>query len=118
MSLEPRPVERQFDLDALLNPAKAFVHPMNVVRDPGLSINEKRAILASWASDAGAIEAAPDLHLTDAGRVVRWDNLMDALRTLDEMADGCRDPVPRYKRILSRKRGYCCARASRPSATD
>ena len=36
-----------FDLDALLHPAKAFAHPMNVVRDPDLTLNEKRAILAS-----------------------------------------------------------------------
>jgi len=49
-----------FDLDALLHPANAFAHPMDVVRDEDLTLNEKRAILASWASDACAIEAAPD----------------------------------------------------------
>jgi hypothetical protein len=40
-----------FDLDALLHPASAFAHPMDVVRDPDLTLNEKRAVLASWASD-------------------------------------------------------------------
>jgi hypothetical protein len=48
-----------FDLDDLLRPAQAFEHPRRVVEDPDLTLNEKRAILASWASDACAIEAAP-----------------------------------------------------------
>ena len=52
------------DLDSLLHPAQAFDHPSAVVEDPDLTLNEKRAILASWASDACAIEAAPGLRLT------------------------------------------------------
>src|SRR5271165_2735051 len=50
------------ELDDLLNPARAFAHPCDVVNDPDLSLNEKRAILASWASDACAVEAAPALR--------------------------------------------------------
>jgi hypothetical protein len=42
------------DPDDLLHPAQAFEHPSHVVNDPDLTINEKRAILASWASDACA----------------------------------------------------------------
>jgi hypothetical protein len=72
-----------FDLDALLHPARAFAHPMDVVRDDDLTLNEKRAILASWASDACAVEAAPELRLGAGGAVVRWDEIMDALRLLD-----------------------------------
>ncbi|HET7383471.1 MAG TPA: hypothetical protein VFJ59_12925, partial [Pseudolabrys sp.] len=56
-------VNDTFDLDALLHPARAFAHPMDVVRDPDLTLNEKRAILASWASDACAVEAAPELRI-------------------------------------------------------
>jgi hypothetical protein len=37
-----------FDLDELLHPANAFGHPSEVVNDPDLTLNEKRAILASW----------------------------------------------------------------------
>lgn len=96
--------EDKFDLDALLHPARAFAHPMDVVRDPDLTLNEKRAILASWASDACALEAAPDLRLTTSGRVVSWDEIMDALRTLDREADGFRRPLPHYKRVLARGR--------------
>ena len=93
-----------FDLDTRLHPAKAFAHPMDVVRDPDLTLNEKRAILASWASDACALEAAPDLRVTTSGRVVRWDDIMDALRTLDREADGYGRPLPHYKRVLAKKR--------------
>jgi hypothetical protein len=50
------------DLDALLHPAQAFEHPSEVVNDSDLTLNEKRAILASWASDACAIEAVPTLR--------------------------------------------------------
>jgi len=51
-----------FDFDQLLHPAQAFGHPSDVVNDPDLTLNEKRAILASWASDACAVEAAPGLR--------------------------------------------------------
>lgn len=94
----------KFGLDALLHPARAFAHPMDVVRDPDLTLNEKRAILASWASDACALEAAPDLRVTNSGRVVRWDDIMDALRILDREADAYGMPLPHYKRVLARKR--------------
>lgn len=92
-----------FDLDALLHPARAFAHPMDVVRDPDLTLNEKRAILASWASDACAMEAAPDLRVNTSGKVVRWDDIMDALRTLDKEAENHGKPLPHYKRVLARK---------------
>ena len=97
-------IDSKFDLDALLHPARAFAHPMDVVRDPDLTLNEKRAILASWASDACALEAAPDLRVTTSGRVVRWDDIMHALRTLDREADRYGRPLPHYKRVLAEKR--------------
>ena len=92
-----------FDLDALLHPANAFAHPMDVVRDEDLTLNEKRAILASWASDACAIEAAPDLRVNSSRSVVRWDDIMDALRTLDKATENHAKPFPHYKRVLTRK---------------
>ena len=90
-----------FDLDTLLHPARAFAHPMDVVRDPDLTLNEKRAILACWASDACAIEAAPELRVTAPGSLVAWDDIMDALRALDK-EDICK-PLPHYKRVLAQK---------------
>jgi hypothetical protein len=91
-----------FDLDGLLHPARAFGHPMDVVHDADLTLNEKRAILASWASDACAIEAAPDLRVTTSGNLVSWDEIMDALRALDK-DDTIGKPIPHYKRVLARK---------------
>ncbi|HWP27295.1 MAG TPA: hypothetical protein VNL39_13220 [Xanthobacteraceae bacterium] len=79
-------VSERFDLDALLHPAGTFAHPLDVVHDPGLTLDEKRAILASWASDACAVEAAPELRQTPAGNTVRFDDIMDALRLIDQNA--------------------------------
>lgn len=85
-----------FELESLLHPAHAFAHPSDVVRDPDLTLNEKRAILASWASDACAVEAAPDLRVNTLGATVRWDDIMDALRQLDKEAAG--GPANRVRR--------------------
>jgi len=73
----------KFDLDELLHPAQAFGHPSEVVDDPDLTLNEKRAILASWASDACAVEDVPDLRQTSGISWVKFDDIMDALRCLD-----------------------------------
>ncbi len=78
--------DSRLDIDALLHPANAFLHPIDVVRDRDLTLNEKRALLAAWASDACAIEAAPELRINGAGNVVRYDDIMDALRRLDREA--------------------------------
>jgi hypothetical protein len=93
----------EFDLDTLLHPASAFAHPMDVVRDVDLTLNEKRAVSASWASDACAVEAAPDLRASASGRAVRWDEIMDALRILDGEAEKYGKPLPHYKRVLAKK---------------
>jgi hypothetical protein len=71
------------DLESLLHPANAFDHPSDVVRDPDLTLNEKRAILASWASDACAVDSAPALRKAPNGKIVTYDDVVDALRTLD-----------------------------------
>lgn len=76
------------DLQALLRPAQAFAHPRDVVSDPDLTLNEKRAILASWASDACAVEAAPALRQAPGGQTpVTVDEILDALRMLDAAAN-------------------------------
>jgi hypothetical protein len=75
------------ELDRLLHPSQAFDRPADVVNDPDLSLDEKRAILASWASDACAVEAVPALRRSPWGkRVVSFDEIMDALRALDREA--------------------------------
>ena len=91
-----------FDFDAFLHPGRAFSRPMDVVRDRDLTLYEKRAILSSWASDACAIEAAPELRINASGNVVRWDDIMDALRTLDREAASAKPP-PHYKQVLAKR---------------
>jgi hypothetical protein len=94
----------EFDVDSLLDPAEAFEHPSHVVNDPDLTLNEKRALLASWASDACAIEAAPALRRPPGDKTpVRFDDVMEALRTLDKQAQQD-DTAARYRRVLRRGR--------------
>lgn len=88
-----------WDPNDLLHPAQAFQHPSHVVNDPNLTLNEKRAILASWASDACALEAVPHLRCAPgAKRPVLYDEVMEALRTLDkEVRQG---GGAHYRRVL------------------
>jgi len=73
-------------LDHLLFPARFFSHPDDVVTDDQLDIQEKRAILASWASDACAVESMPALRKPPGvAAPVTFDAVMDALRRLDEI---------------------------------
>jgi hypothetical protein len=93
---------KDFDLDRLLHPAGAFRTPMEVVNDPDMTVQEKRAILASWASDACAVEASPDLRQPPAAPIVRFDDIMDALKRLDgEAAD-----KPTYGKFINRARRW------------
>ena len=79
-----------FELDHLLNPAAVFDHPRDVLNDPDLSRQEKRAILSSWASDACAVESMPGLRQPPGVKApVSFDDIVDALRRLDD------DPPPR-----------------------
>jgi hypothetical protein len=100
--LEPNK-EDSLDLDDLLHPAQAFSHPADVVNDPDLTLNEKRAILASWASDACAIESVPALRCAPikGGGPVAFDDVMDALRGLDACAA---ETSSRYRRVVRRRR--------------
>jgi hypothetical protein len=105
-----------FDLDTLLHPANAFVCPAEVVNDPDLTLSEKRAILASWASDACAVEAVPALRKLPGGAPVRFDDIIDALRELDRRGDG--RPIPHYRRVLAERRPGVFGRKSQKRPDD
>ena len=80
-----------FDFNSLLHPGTVFGHPKDVVADARLTISEKRAILASWASDASAIASCPALRGPNGLKApVTIDEILDALCTLDE---GPRNPA-------------------------
>jgi hypothetical protein len=92
------------ELQSLLHPAQAFEHPSDIVADPALTLSEKRAILASWASDACAVEAIPSLRYAPGSKKpVSFDDVMEALRTLDKRARHTEIPA-RYRRSLRRDR--------------
>ena len=73
-----------FDFNALLHPGTKFEHPRDVVSHPGLTLAEKRAILASWASDASAIASCPSLRAPEGLKApVTIDEILEALCALD-----------------------------------
>jgi hypothetical protein len=104
-----------FDLTALLHPAQTFAQPMDVVNDLDLTLAEKRAILAAWASDACAVEAVPALRRRPGHSPVQFDDIMEALRVLDRRAAERGKPLPHYRRVLERRNSAAPGRDSRRS---
>ena len=77
------------DLNAILHPGSVYDHPRDVVADPTISIGEKRAILASWASDAASVASNPALRELPGSRaMVTIDEVLDALSALDRGPKG------------------------------
>jgi hypothetical protein len=102
MDMSDRKHDR-FDLNELLHPAQAFEHPAEVVNDPDLTLNEKRAILASWPSDACAVEATPALRCVPGGRrPVSVDDILGALQSLDKAAREGVDTRPWWRKVRRR----------------
>jgi hypothetical protein len=61
----------------------AFNHPDDVLHDTTLTLEEKRATLAAWASDAHAVPNVPALRQLPSGAIVNVDTVFSALRALD-----------------------------------
>jgi hypothetical protein len=77
------------DLNAILHPSTVYDHPRDVVADQTISLGEKRAILASWASDAAAVASNPALRkLPGSRRLVTIDDVLEALSALDHHPKG------------------------------
>ena len=67
-----------------LRPAVGFDHPREVLKDPQLSDSDKRAILASWASDASAVQDEPTKRwLLGTPEPVLFADVLDAIASLD-----------------------------------
>jgi len=73
-----------FDFNVLLYPGTVFETPGDVLDHTALTLAEKRAILASWASDASTIASCPSMR-APAGlkKLVSIDEILDALCALD-----------------------------------
>ncbi len=71
-------------LQRWLRPAVGFNHPSDVLKDPFLEPPEKRAILASWASDASSVRDEPSLRwLLGTPEPVPLADIREALERLD-----------------------------------
>lgn len=67
-----------------LRPAIGFQHPRDVLKDPDLTAQDKRAVLASWLSDASAVQDQPHLRwLLGTPEPVPVSAIRDALFRLD-----------------------------------
>jgi hypothetical protein len=100
------------EIEALLHPACAFRHPMDVVRDADLTLYEKRVIMSSWASDC-AVEDFPEFRQPSGKAPVKFDDVMEALRSLDAELERRTDPNSTYDRPSGQKAGgtlgiRCC----------
>ena len=82
VSLSPlQACERGATLEAGTLP---FSDPQEVLAHPALDISVKRALLASWASDACAVENLTNWRkLPEADVLVPLNDILDALRALD-----------------------------------
>ena len=91
------------DLNAILHPGSVYDHPRDVVADPTISIAEKRAILASWASDAASVASNPALReLPGSNKIVTIDEVLEALSTLDHHPKGPPGGKPARTKSISR----------------
>ena len=88
----------QSGFESLPSLAAGLMHPGEVAADPRLTPAQKRAVLASWASDVRAVPNAPALRQLDNGAVVRIDDVLQALRSLDEPVV----PLRPFARLCSR----------------
>jgi len=76
-------------LERGVRPAVGFQHPDDVVKDPHLTLADKREILSSWASDASAVQDEPRLRwLLGTVEPVALDDVRAALKRLDAMEFG------------------------------
>lgn len=84
----PRKFIEDDDLDRLLQPAKFYKYPRDVIADATLNGSEKRAILSAWVSNACAVESIPTLRIAPWSKApVSFDEVMEALQRLDRMEE-------------------------------
>lgn len=64
--------------------ASTFSHPREVLANPFLDVLQKRCVLATWASDAFAVEGKPWLReIPGSDHQIRIGDILMALRALD-----------------------------------
>lgn len=71
--------------------------PADVLNHPTLTVDEKRQILSSWASDARAVESDPTLRQLPVGALVPIAEILTALRALPAEEAPAPQAAPRRK---------------------
>ncbi|MGV7032327.1 hypothetical protein [Methylobacterium symbioticum] len=103
--------------EAFIAPGDVFRHPREVLAYPSLSTAEKRTILASWASDARAVESCPTLRCLPGCRAepVPLDEVLAALQALDgDELTRSTDETPRRRPLAFARRSPHAGPASQP----
>ena len=94
-----------------LAPARwRFRYPHELVRNPAIDADEKRAILAAWASDIHAVDSLPTMrHLPGTPMPLTYSSIVDAGAFLDRVTgfanddDPGRPPSPAAQKIRSHR---------------
>jgi hypothetical protein len=94
-------------VDQAASRAAESIHtdPGQVVEDSAITITEKREILASWACDSHAPQDRPSLRVIDSGAVVGVDEILEALKSLDQMEYPAEANGRRWLRLPYARRG-------------
>lgn len=69
--------------EAVANPSKVFSAPMDVIRTPALTDEEKRAILESWEQEARLLQTATAENMA-GGEESRIEEVRKAIDMLDK----------------------------------
>ena len=113
-----RPMSEPHSLDlgdpGTVSPTQSFhTDPFDVVTDPDLTTEQKRALLADWASDARAVLDHPALRRLDNGAIVDIDAVLAALKRLDGIE---LDPVAQFRAQSWRRSPIARGRRGRHSS--
>ena len=87
-----------------LSVTATLMHPDDVMSNLQLTQAQKREILASWASDARAGHDLPALRQLDNGAIVRVDDVLRALRALDDDVGIGRHALAWIRPLVQRQR--------------
>lgn len=66
-----------------IRPRSIWRRPDEVLEDAKMSRDEKRALLASWASDAHAVPGLPSMRRLEDGYLIEIDEILECLKRLD-----------------------------------
>ena len=84
--------------------ASSLNHPEQVVSDRALTFEQKREVLASWASDRHAVLNKPNLRQLDSGAILELEEILEALRVLDTMEGSLGQVHRSFERCLDLRR--------------